>query len=66
MQGKPNSFKTGLKTTLKFNIRLGSSMLTYPDRPCKMGTCGLMNQKKHKKLALVLIATTFGLQEVER
>lgn len=37
MQGKPNSFKTGLKTTLKFNIRLGSSVLTYPDCPCKNG-----------------------------
>ena len=46
MQGKPNSFKTGLKTTLNFNIRLGSSMLTYPDRPYKMGTYGLMNEKK--------------------
>ena len=46
MQGKPNSFKTGLKTTLKFNIRLGSSMLTYPDRPCKNGNMWPYDWKK--------------------
>ena len=46
MQGKPNSFKTGLKTTLKFNIPLGSSMLTYPDRPCKNGNMWPYDWKK--------------------
>lgn len=46
MQRKPNSFKTGLKTALKFNIRLGSSMLTYPDRPCKNGNMWPYDWKK--------------------
>lgn len=46
MEGKPNSFKTGLKTTLKFNIPLGSSMLTYPNRPCKNGNMWPYDWKK--------------------
>ena len=65
MQGKPNSFKTGLKTTLKFNIRLGSSVLTYPDCPCKNGNMWPYDWKKSQKICVSFDCHQICLQEVE-